>query len=248
MQHRPNILSIAGFDPSGGAGVIADCKTAEALACYGHAVITSNTFQNQDEFDSVDWVDTSRILNQIDVLLRKNMFSVVKIGLVKDIYQLADIIEFLKDKNIEAIIWDPILKASAGFEFHSEEISLEIRSILKKIQLITPNRNEAMILWNSERPDEIQNQLPDNGGAVLLKGGHAEAEKGTDLFITKKTIIKIAVREIFEAEKHGSGCVLSSAIACGLANGLTMSVACKQAKNYIEKFLQSNDTLLGYHY
>lgn len=247
MTARPNIISIAGFDPSCGAGVVADCKTAEALNCYAHAVLTANTFQNQNSFESIEWFDTSKIIKQIEIILKKNSFTIAKIGLIKDCIQLADIVDYLKSKNIKIIIWDPILKASAGFKFHNNAINKDAKIVMQRIQLIMPNRNEAEILWGTQQAEAIQQQLADKECAVLLKGGHAEMERGTDYLITHQYIERIKTNHIFDSPKHGSGCVLSSAVACELAKGLSLAESCRNAKKYIEQFLQSNNSLLGYH-
>src|ERR1035437_1980671 len=118
-KERPCVLSIAGFDPSGGAGVLADIKTFEQHKVLGMGVVTGLTFQNDSEFDGVKWVEIDDILKQIEILPKKFKFEFVKIGMIKDVQTLETIISNLKSKiQNPKLIWDPILKASAGFEIH----------------------------------------------------------------------------------------------------------------------------------
>ena len=118
---RPYVLSIAGFDPSGGAGVLADVKTFEANKVYGFGVMSALTFQNDSEFEKVEWIPLEKIMEQISVLQKRFQFEYIKIGLIENLEVLNQLILNLKS-NISnpKIIWDPILKATAGFDFHNE--------------------------------------------------------------------------------------------------------------------------------
>jgi len=114
-------LSIAGFDPSAGAGVLADIKTFEANGVYGFGVVTALTYQNDIEFDKVEWMDVEKIEEQVAVLLRRFKMRHVKIGLIENIEVLDRLVQFLKTSISDpVIIYDPIIKASAGFTFHLE--------------------------------------------------------------------------------------------------------------------------------
>src|SRR5438552_190681 len=116
---RPYVLSIAGFDPSGGAGILADVKTLEANKVYGLGTISSNTIQNDEECKIVDWMPVEKIIEQINILKKRFEFKYIKIGLIQNLEILMKVIDHcqLPTANCE-VIWDPILKASAGFEFH----------------------------------------------------------------------------------------------------------------------------------
>src|ERR1700756_3795867 len=119
LPKRAYVLSIAGFDPSGGAGILADVKTFESNKVYGLGVISANTFQNDEEFNRVDWIPAEKIIEQISILQKRFEFEYVKIGLIENLEVLNKIIEHLKLPTANyRLIWDPILKASAGFEFH----------------------------------------------------------------------------------------------------------------------------------
>jgi len=240
-ETRPYSLSIAGHDPSAGAGLTADLKTMEQLGTYGLSVCTAITIQNDKQFEKVHWVLPDLLLQQIQVLQQRFEWKAVKIGLIQNWQVLAQLIVQFEDTPI---VFDPIFSASAGFEFHRGFDAFEV---LKKITLITPNHLEIQQL--------IPNETPENGAkilsqycAVLLKGGHSDTRLGWDeLWQNGERIATFAPQQTAIHSKHGSGCVLSAAIAAYLAKGKSLTAACGLAKQYVEKFLTSNDTLLGYH-
>jgi len=246
--NRPIVLSIAGFDPTGGAGVLADIKTFEQHQVTGFAITTANTIQTENEFFEIEWTDLSFVIRSIETLFKSYKIQSVKIGIVPSLDYLNQILSVIKAVSpTTQIVWDPVLKSTTEFEFINMKDQLELNKMLSKIDLITPNYNEAEILF----PGFISNQLSlknEIPTSVLLKGGHNPIEIGTDRLFLKDEIIDLlpSNKECFE--KHGSGCVLSSAIASNLALNQTLTEACKNAKTYIEKFLSSNSTLIGYHY
>lgn len=251
---RPYCLTIAGFDPSGGAGVLADIKTFEANKVNGMAVVTGLTFQNDSEFEGVEWVETEKIIRQIEVLLRKFQFEFIKIGMIKDLQTLQKIISCLASHlpNLK-IIWDPIIKTSSGFNIHKTIDKEKLLAICKNIFLITPNTDEIKILMNENAGMIAAKELSQYCN-VFLKGGHNEIHKGKDfLFLSpplrggREGLFPFRAKRISLFSKHGSGCVLSAAITANLAKGETLQRACLKAKNYITDFLMSNKTLLGYH-
>lgn len=244
LDSRVNVLSIAGFDPSAGAGILADIKTFENHGVYGFGICSSNTWQNQSEFHAVQWFSYNDIISQLEILLKKNTIQAIKIGLIENLEVLKDLVYYLnKNMNNIQIIWDPIIKASAGYLFH-EDFSL-LNSILPNINLITPNIPEANILFSNS--NDLQSIIKKNNYCnILLKGGHSD--KTTDLLITHNHIYQFKGEKFEGFSKHGSGCVLSSSIVANLALGCTIDEACKNAKEYIHHFLKSNKTLLGYHH
>ena len=245
---RPYVLSIAGFDPSGGAGVLADVKTFEANKVYGFGVMSALTFQNDSEFEKVEWIPLEKIMEQISVLQKRFQFDYIKIGLIENLEVLNQLILNLKS-NISnpKIIWDPILKATAGFDFHNEINKKLLEEICKNIFLITPNMEEIRILMNEN--DELKAaQDLSSFCNVFLKGGHNENDLGRDfLFSTEGKEFSFRAKQKVEVGKHGSGCVLSSAIIANLARGYKLHRACLRAKQYTAEFLNSNKNLLGYH-
>lgn len=238
ITNLPYVLSIAGFDPSAGAGVLADVKTMEQCSVYGLAVNTAITFQNEDQFDDVSWISFEEIKKQLDPLFRKYEIEIVKIGLIESMEVLDKVISYLLDYNsVIKIIWDPILSASAGFDFHSIINQELLESVLKSIYLITPNKPEYDLL------NQVQ------ASAVLLKGGHSEVKNDVLILQNGNSEERIVIEGNTNKmnPKHGSGCVLSSAIASFLALGDNMHLACVKGKKYVERILESNEGLLAYH-
>lgn len=245
-EERTCVLSIAGFDPSGGAGILADIKTFEANKVCGMGAASAITFQNDIEFDSVKWITSNEILKQVSVLQKRVEFNFIKIGLMKDLKTLNEIIDFLPIANCQ-LVWDPIIKASAGFEFHKSFNKGKLFSRLKDIFLITPNTDEIKFLTGINNPMEAAKELSKYCN-VLLTGGHSKEEQGVDYLFTQNKIEKISSTKNNIHPKHGSGCVLSSAITANLANGNDLITSCRNAKKYVEQFLASNPSLLGIHY
>lgn len=247
MHKRPYILSIAGFDPSGGAGILADVKTFESLKCYGLAVNTANTIQNDKEFKSCNWLSWENIKGQLDILLDRFPIQFVKIGIVENWVTLEKIVDHLHAKIDDVkIILDPVLKSSSNYEFHSPEIE-KLETLLSKIFMLTPNSLELKKLYPNITKEEACEQISNNCH-LYLKGGHRENNPGKDELFSRDTkhyALNPKMKGI--SEKHGSGCVLSSAIAAHIALGFPLLKACFRAKRYTEKFLSSNPSLLGFH-
>jgi len=245
---RPYALCIAGSDPSGGAGIFADLKTLEANKVYGLGVVSALTYQNDDTFSGVDWVLMEKIIAQARLVLQKFPVEVVKIGLIQNLPVLKALISFLQENSPDIkIIWDPVLKASAGFTFHEQLDQEMLKEVLNSLYVITPNVPEARQLSPASQPEESAQQLS-HFCHVLLKGGHQDDKKGYDqLFLRTGEILSYRPRRLEVFPKHGSGCVLAAALAANLARGFKLPRAVLRAKQYTAGFLASNETLLGYH-
>jgi hydroxymethylpyrimidine/phosphomethylpyrimidine kinase len=249
---RPYVLVIAGLDPSSGAGLPADIKTLEMHKVYGFGVCSALTTQSDDEFNHLEWLDTEKIINQIGILSKKYRFDIIKIGLIEVNNTLVHIIDYLLKINKDSmIIWDPVLESSSGFVFHDTLDDDLITGITKKTYLITPNIHEAHVLTNNaEHLNQallcMTNNI-NNKCSILLKGGHSLNNIKDDILFTDGKQIIIKGKNISGYNKHGTGCVLSSAIAAGLALGNSLEKSCRDAKDYTRRFILSNKTLLGYH-
>lgn len=245
---RPYVMSIAGFDPTAGAGLLADVKCFEQHGVYGFGICSALTIQTDHAFLKNDWLNAQQIIDQMTPLLHRFEISAVKIGLIKSITVLLEVIANLKKyaPNIR-IVMDPVLKASAGYEFHDWEDGLrQLRPVLKQIDLITPNYPEMLSLGGKTEVFETATAWAAYC-PVLLKGGHSATDVGTDYLFEHSQVHQLKPDVTHIHQKHGSGCVLSAAITAKLAQGLSLSEACIQAKKYAEQFLNSNNTLLGYH-
>lgn len=247
-EDRPYVISIAGFDPSAGAGVLADIKTFEQNQVYGFGVSSAWTIQTDSDFLSLEWIEADRILNQIKPLLAKFDVKACKIGLIENASVLFKITSFLKSINPDMkIVLDPVWKASAGYEINNWSKDLAtLKKSLVHVDLITPNWDEMKIL--SESSDVILSaRVWTKECPVLLKGGHNDEDPALDLLFEANEFHEIRATKFSSYPKHGSGCILSSAIVSNLALGLPLLTACKKAKFYIGEYLNSNPTLLGYH-
>ena len=243
MKSRPKILTIAGFDPSGGAGILADVKTIESHRCQAFAVNTANTIQNEEEFISPNWIDETTVFSQLELLLKLHQFHFVKIGLVPSIDFLKKVIQQLSVTNCQ-IIWDPILSTSSGFDF-KHDLS-DLKDVLKNIFLLTPNWDEIKLLSNNDDALEGAKQFTAYTN-VYLKGGHNQDEIGKDFLFYNKTAYPFNTKKRCIYPKHGSGCVLSSALIANIALGYPMIKACLRSKSYVTQFLTSSSKLLGNH-
>ena len=190
-NNRPYVLSIAGFDPSGGAGVLADVKTFEQHQVYGLAIITGNTIQTEDQFIKMKWMTIDFVLESITILFNKYEIKAVKIGIVPTLDYLEQIVFQIKKLSQKTkIIWDTVLKSTTTFDFLQIENQTKLASILKKIDLITPNYKEVLQLSTKGINAETKALLLSNHCAILLKGGHNTEELGVDyLFIKNEFFI-----------------------------------------------------------
>ncbi len=238
-------VSIAGHDPSEGAGIGADLKTFEAHGLLGLGVVTAITYQVEDRFEGLDWVERKSVLRQLDLLLKRYQPRYFKIGIVESFGFLSEILELIHKNSLNpVIVWDPVLKATASKEsFHQEFKKSEITDLLKKVTLITPNLDEMKLIFPDWNPET---ELPEST-SLLLKGGHSDTEKGTDILFQQGMEYALSPTRIIQGEKHGTGCVLSSAICSQLVLGNNLKEACQEAKDYLIGFLESGKDLLGTH-
>lgn len=240
-------VSIAGFDPCAGAGILADIKTFEQTGTYGLGVCSGITFQNDKIFDGVNWTHLNDICAQLQVLISRYPFKYIKIGIIEDLQVLNQLIDYILLKLPETkIIWDPVFSASTGYDFLYGADTKFINFICKKIYLVTPNISEIKKMMNEEDPYSAAQKLS-AACHVLLKGGHEESEICKDILYMNGKEYTYERERIESGEKHGSGCVLSSAITSFLAMGYTLDESCGLAKEYVHAFLSSSKNLLGTH-
>lgn len=247
-ENRPFVLTIAGLDPTGGAGILADIKTFEQHQVTGFAISTANTIQTENQFYQIQWTDLSFVLRSIETLFENYKIKAVKIGITPSLPYLNRILSTIKLLSpTTKIVWDPVLKSTTEFDFMKVATDLDLHKILSKIDLITPNYNEIELLFPGFLSKDlwIKNEIPT---AILLKGGHNPTRIGTDCLFRKNEIFELLPSEKKCFEKHGSGCILSAAIASNLALCQDEKEACINAKTYIEQYLSSTSTLIGYHY
>ena len=248
-KNRPFVLSIAGFDPSGGAGVLADCKTFEQHNVYGFAIITANTIQTEDNFYKIEWTDLNFVLESVEKLFENYSIKAVKIGIIPSLQYLHEIVSTIKRLSPKTIIvWDTILKSSTNFDFLAIENQNVLTEVLQQLDIITPNYDEILKLTTETIAAERIAEILSQHCSVLLKGGHNPEAIGVDYLHIQDRFFRLEPTNALTYEKHGSGCVLSASIVANMALEHNTLTACRNAKIYIENYLSSNTTKLGYHH
>lgn len=248
---RPKVLVVAGYDQSAGAGVLSDIKTLEAHGVYGYAAITGLTFQHERGIRRVDWLSVRDIVEQIDVCFESTGFDWVKIGITESMGVAGAIIDHLREWNKGVrVVLDPVIRASSGAGFWEKLDRKEWEEVAGKCYVVTPNWEEVGWLYPGEDVFARCGELSLRTGChIYLKGGHHPEFPGRDYWWSdgEVEVLNAVSGDGSITPKHGSGCVLSSALTANLALGLPLPVAAERAKRYIERFLASNQTLLGWH-
>lgn len=245
---RPVVVSIAGMDPTGGAGLLADIKTFEQHHCLGFGVVSALTIQTEDTFQRADWLSFTTIVDQAAPLFEQYNVAVVKIGIIENFTVLDNLVRWITERYAGIrIVWDPVLAASAGFRFVERVEPARLQRVLRNVYLATPNAPEARQLAGKDDAQEAARELA-NYCRVYLKGGHMTETPGTDYLYEAVQVTPFLPGIQGTWAKHGSGCILSSAIAARLAWQDTLPQACARGKEYIERILTSNENLLAYHH
>ncbi len=250
---RPKVLVIAGYDQSAGAGVLSDVKTLEAHSVYGYAVCTGFTFQNEKTIRRLEWFSDEEVFEQIDLCFESTGFDWVKMGITRSMQQALNIFHHLRQHNPAIrMVMDPVIRASSGAAFWTLGNGREDwEEILASCYLLTPNWEEMGWLYPG---DDIQKRcalLTQSGKTnIYLKGGHHPHRPGQD-FLWSQGEVRVlkpepGLQEVYP--KHGSGCVMASALTANLALGYSLYEAACRSKKYIHRFLTSNTTTLGWHH
>ena len=235
-----SVLTIAGSDSSGGAGIQADIKTIAAHRLFAQSVITALTAQNTTGVYGVHDVPPGFVAQQIDVVFDDIRPDAVKIGMVSSPEIVSAIAEALVRNKAANIVVDPVMVATSGSELASSDAVVALREkLIPLATVITPNMPEAEALFGARiatRADQEQAACEiaqATGVAVLVKGGHGENDANDVLGHPNGETTWFEGERIDNPNTHGTGCTLSSAIACGLAQGLTLVDSIAQAKRYI---------------
>lgn len=237
----PNVLTIAGSDPSGGAGIQADLKAFSALGAYGSSVITALTAQNTRGVRGVHPVPAEFIATQLETLLDDVRIDAVKIGMVAS-REVAEVIrEALSRRRPRWVVLDPVMVAKSGDILVDDTGIRAVREVLVPLaDLITPNLPEAAVLLDAPAPVDRASMLAMASalralgpGATLLKGGHLAGEECPDLLITADEALWIEGARVDTDNLHGTGCTLSSAITARLALGRALPDAVSGAKRWL---------------
>lgn len=246
-NHTPPILlTIAGFDPSCGAGVAADLKTFAAHNCYGVAAITALTVQSTQGVKSVHATPAAQLRAQLDELAADVTIAAVKIGMLANRGNAAAVTEFLDKHKFAQVVLDPVFRPTAGNEDLLDTGGLKFvrDELLKRVRVITPNMPEAEFLTGMEVKDlnsmkAAGQKLVEMGAhAVVVTGGHMD--KPIDVLCEGSEVETFGGDHVKSPNTHGSGCTFSSAIAAQLALGLQLREAVILAKAYVTKAIEKS--------
>lgn len=248
MQSYLTVLSIAGSDPSAGAGVQADLKTCAALGCYGLSVITALTAQNTKGVQAAEPISSPFIQQQLESIFDDIYVSAVKLGMLHNEAVIQVVSKFLAQYPLIPCVLDPVMLAKGGHLLLEENaVQALIQMLFPLASLLTPNLPEAEVFLNrsilTERDMEAAAyDLAEMGApAVLLKGGHLNTEQALDCLYIKKTkhFRWFEAPRIHTENTHGTGCTLSAAIAAFLAQGFPLEESVFEAKAYLSLALNA---------
>lgn len=249
-----NLLSIAGSDPSGGAGVQADLKTFAAFGCYGMAALTALTAQNTRGVRAVHLPPPEFLGAQLDAIYADIRVDAVKIGMLASGAIVATVADRLRTRQQSRVVLDPVLVATSGDSLGASDVVDALKTVLLPLAtLVTPNLPEAARLADRALPrDEddmksIAEAIHALGArAVLVKGGHLTGDDSIDVLYDGRDHTVFAAPRIATRNTHGTGCTLSSAIAACLGRGATLTEAIADAKDYLtEALMRSDDLTVG---
>lgn len=247
-----NVLTIAGVDPSGGAGVLADVKVMSALGTYATGVIAALTAQNTQAVTGVMPVPAIFVKKQIDTLFADVRIDAVKIGMLGAQDVMAAVAEVLRSHNAPRIVLDTVMVAKSGDRLMPDDsVDFFRKTLLPLADVITPNLPEASVLLEREirGVDEMHEAAHDlwklcsGKSAVYLKGGHGDGEILRDVFYDGKTFLDLDGLRVHTKNTHGTGCSLSSAIAALWARTDNLTKAVTLARRYIEETIRASDDL-----
>jgi hydroxymethylpyrimidine/phosphomethylpyrimidine kinase len=240
----PILLTIAGFDPSCGAGTAADLKTFAAHGCYGVAAITSITVQNTQGVAAVHNTPSAELREQLESLANDCEIAAVKIGMLGNRGNAAVVAEFLDAHKFAHVVHDPVMKSSSGAELlDAAGIKFIATELLKRSSVITPNVPEAELLTGLAIKDlahmeEAARKIVEMGArAVIVKGGHME--RAVDVLFDGTDVVVFGGEKVKNDNTHGTGCTLASAIAAQLAAGRSLVEATTLSKAYVTKAIEN---------
>ena len=242
------VLTIAGSDSGGGAGIQADIKAISAMGCYAASAITAITVQNTLGVQAVHPVPLDILRGQIDAVLSDIGADAVKIGMLHSSEVVILVAEMIEKYGITNVVLDPVMVSTSGHRLIEEDAVEVIKSrLLPLARVITPNVPEAEILAGCKIAGEdefeaIARRLSDNGNvSVLMKAGHLSGDSLVDYFYNAEddTITRLQSKRVQTKNTHGTGCTLSSAFAAALAKGEGLTMAATSAKSYIEQAIIS---------
>jgi hydroxymethylpyrimidine kinase/phosphomethylpyrimidine kinase len=260
QQQRPIVLAIAGFDPSGGAGTIADIRTIQQLRCAAVAAITSITFQNERTYAGAIHQTAESVRAQVSGIVAEKKVAAVKIGMLPTAEVVREVAQLIREFNLPLSVVDPVMQSTSGGKLMDDDaFAVFVTELLPGVRVITPNIPEAEKLAGLNIRDEdsmrqAAARIRELGArAVLIKGGHVKQEAGArrqepaevnrkaiDLLDDDGEVTAFQGDWIDAPNTRGTGCMLSSAIACGLARGDELKRAVAAAKEFVTETIKNS--------
>jgi hydroxymethylpyrimidine kinase/phosphomethylpyrimidine kinase len=243
---QPVVMTIAGFDPSGGAGVLADIKTISSLGCYGVAAITSLTVQNTQQVFGALHHDAATVRGQIEALIDDFEIAAIKTGMLPTAEIVFEVARTIGPEVASIVVVDPVLTSTSAFDLCDERaVDALTRSLFPLATLVTPNIAEAARITGADIYDDAtmhhaaETILRMGPGAVLITGGDAGSDTSLDFLLDVEGASTYCAERVSSTNTHGTGCTFASAIACLLARGHSLREAIPLAKQYV------SDAILG---
>jgi hydroxymethylpyrimidine/phosphomethylpyrimidine kinase len=252
MSRPPVALTIAGSDPSGGAGIQADLKTFSALGAYGTSVVTALTAQNTRSVTGLHVVPADFVTQQLETLVADVRVDVIKIGMLANATIVRAVADFLlRQKDVDYVVLDPVMVATSGDRLLDDDAVQAMRDLMPLASLITPNIAEAAALLNTRSARRLPEMrlhamaLQELGAPrVLIKGGHlGDDPEAVDLFLDVDGEALLRAPRVDTANTHGTGCTLSSALAALRPQRDSWLEAALDAKSYLTAALLAADVL-----
>lgn len=255
MKKYHSVLTIAGSDCSGGAGIQADIKTISALGCYAASAITAVTVQNTCGVSAIHPIPAEYVKSQIEAVMTDIKPEAVKIGMINDVEIVRAIASSIKTYRPKFVVFDPVMVSTSGCKLIEDKAIEAIKNELIPLStIITPNLKEAIVLTGDNISHagsmiEAGRKILNYGcHSVLVKGGHLDGDDMCDVLCINgdSNPYTFTARKIDSHNTHGTGCTLSSAIATNLALGYTLQEAVNRAKEYVYKgILTGKDIHIG---
>ena len=244
MEDTPQIvvMTVAGFDPSAGAGILADIKTMSAFGCYGVAAVTSLTLQNTQGVFGAYHQGREAVRGQLMPLFDDFDIAGVKTGMLPTVEVIEEVADVIRNEGIERVVVDPVVRSTSGFNLIDDKaLDALITRLIPLATVVTPNAVEAERITGIRIKDIPSMEsaaaaiLSLGPKAVLIKGGDVESEKATDLLLDSTGSVMFSTERVNSNNTHGTGCTLASALVCLLAQGRALRDSVSVAKQYVYK-------------
>lgn len=243
---QPVVMTIAGFDPSAGAGILADIKTISAFGCYGVAAVTSLTFQNTQGVFGAGHQSRDVVRNQIEPLFDDFEIAAIKTGMLPTAEIIEEVAAIISSSAVPHVVVDPVVRSTSGHDLIDEKaLDALIKKLFPLASIVTPNALEAERITNipisdlSSMREAAEVIFALGPRSALVKGGDLDMGAATDLLIDANGLAVNSTQRLPSKNTHGTGCTLAAALACLLARGLCAREAIPIAKRYINEAISS---------